>query len=220
MDNKKILQLAIIALITVSLATIGISAEDTGTSSEVSGGDISEEALQAMSETDKWAGFYGSIDVEFVLSDGTNNFFEWAADAQDVSGSAVYAVDSDIGDVDTSQLSEATDKGDLLDTHFDTTVYDTDDADSASETFEGSETFNVGEVNIDDEVATTEVGEDGGPEVHTWLFEQGTGEPVFATIADNNFDAFDGTADTDYQLLVAAESATTYDFYIELDEED
>ena len=218
MYRKKILQLAIIALITVSLATIGISAEDIGTEASVDGGEVTPEDLEAMSETDKWAGFYGSIDVEFVLSDGDDNFFEWEADAQDVSGSAVYAVPEGIEitpdfEEEEELVDNEDDVNDVVTGHFSDDLED--GADSAEDTFTEDEDW------VDETTApAAQTITDDETEVHTWLFDADNNDPYFGTIADNDFDAFDGTENTDYQLLVAAESSTTYEFYIELDEED
>ena len=184
----------------------------TATSFVTEGGNVTELNMTQNISTEKWAGLYGQLSGYIVLSDGSNNFYEWTWTPAD--GGIVCAQPSATADFDWT--SAATTTAGEVDTAF---SFATGDTDSATSTFTGSCT------------SLTISGNDlsGGPAVtvdswQTCVLEDAAtptkSDLAFCTTILNDQTLYDGTSTGDYQLLIPTNENSgqteTYVFWLEL----
>lgn len=208
---------AIVALVAVGLA-VGMASMAVAQESEsASGGDVVQNDVSDTSETNTWAGFYGTVTVDRQLSDGTDNMFEWTS--EDASGSVIYAVEGSTADPSEATLAEVTDltEGGNADT-----ITGTSGREAASEVYPGvqaaPDTGNVDSLG-DTAALDTYDSVDSASAFTSFLAEDtDTTNPVFFGNIEDAEEGFDG-GDYDYQLLATTGddmSNDTFDFYLEV----
>jgi len=192
----------------------GMAAAQTAASGDgdgaVDGGAVDSENLTNDRTTNRWAGFYGTLDQTVSLSDGST-FYQWTAG--EVTGAAILAArtgssfSGDEGNLaapnDVSQLDNVPTTGTekVSNTYTDGTGQPTDLSAEATN--------------------STLVNDGSADEFKNYLFNStaGTGNsPVFAAEAKDDATAFNGET-VNYQLLVGTPNEGTgvsFDFYAKI----
>jgi len=215
----------IISLFTINMAasqptggniTLGFSERGVSSGSETAGiesGNLTAVNVTNIAITTRWAGFYGEVSGEIFLGDSSGNrFYEWTV--SNVTGAVVFATNSTVSDWSNSNIVAANDS--VLPSYLKTSA-----TDNYNNTFNQSGTFtslSITEANTN-YTETFQNGTRGSLKTYA-LHSTADDALIFAGVAQDNAESFK-TNDTtstkvDYQLLLPAQSATVYNFYLEL----
>lgn len=200
--------------------TASTSATDNVT---VNAGATVSVDLTQNSLTEKWAGFFGTISGSRVLGDGSSNLYSWTANefsnakvisipkANPVPGSVVGSPDSDANT--------------FLNNYDDDADFDTGVA-NASATFnlsKSTDPLGTGSTTSTYAVETYNSSGDRDSRFTTYLYGDGSGNPVWvAEGTSETSDSFNND-DVNYQMLVGVGETSsgnagteTFSFYLEL----
>ena len=185
---------------TITNASVLSGTSSTSGSINISAGQVQEVNLSSNSITDKWAGFFGSLSGGISLNDGTNDFYTWSV--TNFTGSVVYAATGAVSN--WSSLSSVS--------YANVPAYlKVAASDNYTSTFNTEDTFDSPSRGSITSNSTTTL---GGSSLQSFAL-YADGENVWGAEAKNDVNAFDGST-VDYQLLVPAQTDTTYYFYMEL----
>lgn len=198
-------------IINSTFAEVGIM----NLTSDSRGGAHSQIDLKIMSQTLHWQAYYGEITSRFVLSDGTDTFFNW--DNPIPSGEVFASRDANIdwsqiacADYDTVQTEQAItgNSTDRVNLTFDTT---------------NSRLFSVADTSIalgQCEYSTFTIDSTGEKGTFEEVLLESQNSMVYTAIVEADATAFTGET-VDFQMLVAEDGlddiTTTYYFYAELE---
>ena len=219
---KRIILLSVLLAIGLSFAIQPAYTWTTGTPGKyvpsgnanvtTEGGNVTPLNLSSNISTEKWAGYWGNVSGEIVLSPGVSMFYTWAWDSGD--GGEVCAVAAASG-FDWAAVQT------ILATTIDTIwVFDTLNTDSAAGTLQSSCNVDVAGTPVAGSVGTTT----GGGTFETCAVGDGDNAAksdvafcVNITQGGTLFNALTG----DYQLLAATDETAgnteTHYFWLELD---
>jgi hypothetical protein len=180
----------------------------TGTASgtaNLTGGNVTQVNISGTQITGRWGGFYGEIEGGLQLSDsGSNLFYEWTV--SDYTGSVVFAATGTVSNWTAVAAGAVGDQPAYLQVVA---------ADNFTNTFASTEAFNSSSLNIPD-VPFVETFDSTNSSAWKTYALSADGENLYAALAVDGGDGFDGSA-IDYQLLAPADSGlTSYSFYLEL----
>ena len=172
---------------------------------DVEGGNISSVNITGNQVTTRWAGFFGNISGGIILANAAGtSFYEWTI--SNVADAIVYAANESIASWATLGNATKTDMYGFLSLKA---------TDNYTETFgsKGSDDFNGN--TISGYYTSTWNNTEQGT-LKTYSLKADTTTLVWAGVAQNNVEGFDGSQ-VDYQILVpASATALTYNFYLEL----
>ena len=180
----------------------------TSTTVVIEAGNLSYVNVSTIAITDKWAGFFGEVSGNFQLADsGGNVFYQWSV--SNVTDVVVYAANETITDWSGGNIEAAnyTHIPDFLKTN---------SADNYTNTFGSIEEFNSTSLAVAN-TSYTVTYQSGSPgPLRTYaLYSPADTALILAGKAIDSVTGFDGTA-VDYQIIVPANTTTTYYFYMEL----
>lgn len=225
MKGKTLLLLLTVFLLTLSLAVaapVGANAtagaSETGTSSSstsiaIDGGNVTRAAVNSDSVAVGWAGFFGNISGTFFLSDAsTNLFYQWTVGS--MTGAVVYAANSTISDWSTGNV------GPLLAANVPSWI-NTATTSGFNNTFSANETFTSAGYSGADQIenvsyVTTFNSSGTAGDLKTYaLYATAESATIWAGKVVDDTSGFNGNS-VDYQILLPAQTGTTYTFYTEL----
>ncbi len=217
--------MAIISLFAINLAvaqptggniTQGLSERGIGSGSEsvgIESGNVTNVNVTSIAITTRWAGFFGQVSGEIFLGDSSGNkFFEWTV--SNVTGAVVFATNTTVSDWTNSNIVAANNS--VLPPYLKTSA-----SDNYNNTFNATDTFSSLSIT-ESNTSYTETFQNGTRgTLRTYALHSTADDAlIFAGIAQDNAESFktNGTTSTktDYQLLLPAQSITTYNFYLEL----
>lgn len=196
--------------------TVGASSGSSSTTTTTvnqDAGNISYVDVNSDIVATGWAGFFGNLSGSFFLSDASaNNMYRWTMST--TSGAVVYASNNSISDWSTGNI------GPLLSVNVPSWVNDNTTS-GFNNTFTATETFNSSGYSGGNAIANV-------PYVATFNASGVAGDlktyALFATAENATIWAGKVIDDTsgfnsntlDYQILLPAQTGTTYNFYTEL----
>ncbi len=189
--------------------TTGASTTGSATSStqvSATGGNITYVNVSSNVITGRWAGFYGNVSGNLLLADASaNNFYQWTVGSMD--GAVVYAANTTISDWTLSALDNA---------HAPSWVNGSV-TDSFTNTFSATEEFNSSSLTVASTPYVTTYNSTGvAGNLKTYaLYATNDDANVWAGKVVDDANAFNGDS-VDYQILLPAQTGTTYNFYLEL----
>lgn len=212
-----ILMLAIIVLSLSMVAaapsggnvTVGASTGGTSTTSttvSINGGNVTSVDVNSDVVTSRWAGFFGDVSGSLFLADSSaNNFYQWTIGS--MTGAVVYATNASVTNWATlTPLTNADAPG------YVNGVY----SDNFTQTFADTESFVSGSYDIASTPYATTYNSSGvAGDLKTYALYADAATTVWAGKVVDDTDGFDGSA-VDYQILLPAQTGTTYSFYMEL----
>ena len=212
-----ILMLAIVSVSMVTAApggatnsTAGASSASTGTSStdiDIEGGNVTFVNIVSNQATTNWAGFYGNVSGGLVLSDSSaNSFFEWTITSW--TGAVVYATNNTVSDWGSPVV--------LVNANTPSYVNGAG-TDNFTNTFNGTESFTSqggSGFNILNTPYATTI---GSGNFKTYALYSGATDNanIWAGKVVDDGTSFKGDT-VDYQILLPADTTTSYYFYMEL----
>ncbi len=194
-----------------NITASGAQDRGTGSTSEsltTEGGNLTEINVSGTSITSNWAGFYGNLAGGIELSDSSSNkFFEWTV--TDMTGAVVYATNAAVSDWSGATIQPAT--------NTDMPAYiNSAGTDNFTNTYDSTEAFVSASLNEANTPYVTTFDSTGNPGNLKSYALTDTSALIWAGLAVNNDDAFNGGV-VDYQILVPADnSGQQYNFYLEL----
>ena len=218
---KKLLPVILLLLVSASFVfaapegstvTEGVSEAGSGTgvdTSSIEGGNVTYAAIESNQVTSLWAGFFGNVSGGLVLEDAaSNSFYEWTITGWD--GAVVYATSAAVTNWAGANIAP------LANANAPAYIQGTG-TDNFTNTFSTTGDFN-----------STSLNEASVPYVDTW--QQGAGGAlrtyalwstadsahIWAGLVDDDADSFKASGTVDYQILLPAQTTTTYSFYLEL----
>ncbi|MGM5480849.1 MAG: hypothetical protein ACQESE_00395 [Nanobdellota archaeon] len=220
MNVGKIFVFAAVFLMAVSLAfaapggastTEGASEQATGTSSttvDTEGGNVTYVDVSGTSITGRWAGFFGNISGNIMLGDSSDNqFFQWTV--SDLTGAVVYAANTTVTDWTQANFDPASNA--VMPSYVQGSL-----TDNFTNTFTASEEFSSSSLTVADVPFATTWNSTGVGNLKTYALQSiADNALVFGGLAVDDTDGFNGNS-VDYQILVPAETTTSYSFYLEL----
>lgn len=222
MNTKILLAIFAVALLSFSFAAAApggasttpgaSSATNTGasvTTVDVEGGNVTYVDVSATVATSRWGGFYGNISGNVMLGDASSNvFYQWTVG--DMTGAVVYATNASITDWTSGNIGPLAAAN--TPSYLQTTA-----TDNYTNTFSANELF-----------TSASLSEASTPYAATWnstaqgdlktyaLYSTADDATIWAGKSIAGSDAFNGGSTVDYQILLPAQSTTTYSFYLEL----
>lgn len=184
----------------------------------VKAGAVANVTVDQSSLTDKWAGFYGSIEASRVLGSSSGNLYTWTAST--LSDSKVLA--APLSASPPTNLQGVGNPNNFLDNFYGPDEFSTGVA-NASGTFETNETIDIlGQTGLETRTVDT-YGDSGSSnsQFTTFLFDngaEGSDSPVFVAEGNDDVTGFEGET-LNYQMLVGVgETADQqgYSFYLAL----
>lgn len=193
-------------------ASTGGSSTSTSTANQ-DAGNISYVDVASDIVATGWAGFFGNLSGSFFLSDASaNNMYRWTLSTS--SGAVVYASNSSISDWSVGNI------GPLLSVNVPSWVNDNTTS-GFNNTFTATETFNSSGYAGGNEIANvpyvaTFNGSGVAGELKTYaLFATNESATIWAGKVIDDTSGFNSNT-LDYQILLPAQTGTTYTFYTEL----
>lgn len=195
-----------------------VGASESGSSSTVTTVDQDSGNLTYVEVTSEtintdWAGFFGNISGSFLLSDSSaNNYYQWTVTS--MAGAVVYAANTSIADWTTGNV------GPLLAANVPSWV-NNNGLSGFNNTFTANETFSSAGYSGGNEIAsvpyvTTFNGSGVAGDLKTYaLYATSESATIWAGKVVDDASGFNGNT-VDYQILLPAQSGTTYTFYTEL----
>ncbi len=175
----------------------------------IQGGNVTYVDVRGGIITTRWGGFYGNVTGEARLGDGGGNYYYiWTV--TDPTNAVVYVSTDSITNWDFTSFRPAA-VGDMPG------YLQVVATDNFSATFTQSEVFNSASLSIPVTLYTTtwQNGAQGTLKTYA-LYNAVDNAVVWAAKAQNNALSFQSGKTVDYQLLVPAQSAIPYNFYLEL----
>ena len=194
-------------------ATEGTSTGGTSTTSttvNIDGGNVTYVDVNSDVVTSRWAGFFGNVSGSLFLSDASaNNFYQWTIGS--MTGAVVYAASGTVSD-----WAEGSSIVPLTNANAPSYVNGSY-TDNFTQTFAASEAFTSSTYNIAGTPYATTYNSSGvAGNLKTYaLYSNTDSETIWAGKVVDDADGFDGTT-VDYQILLPAQTGTTYSFYMEL----
>ena len=192
--------------------TTGASTTGTATSSttvNADGGNVTYVDVSSNVITSRWAGFYGNVSGSLLLSDASShNFYQWSISS--MTGAVVYAADAAVSDWTGTNI------GALDNAHAPSWV-NTSAADNFTQTFASTESFtssSLNEANVPYATTFNSSGVAGNLKTYA-LYATTESATIWAGKVVDDADGFAGDT-VDYQVLLPAQTGTTYNFYLEL----
>ena len=222
MKGKIIVLMLAIIVLSLSLVTAapsgGAATEgastggtSTGTSTvNIDGGNVTYVDVNSDVVTSRWAGFFGNVSGSLFLSDASaNNFYQWSISS--MTGAVVYAADGSVSDwaAGTSIVPLNNSNAPA----YVNGVY----TDNFTQTYAANEAFTSSTYNIAATPYATTYNSSGvAGNLKTYaLYSITDAKTIWAGKVVDDADGFDGTT-VDYQILLPAQTGTTYSFYMEL----
>lgn len=195
-------------------ATITPGASETTTlpaseSMSIQGGNVTYVDLRGGIVTTRWGGFFGNITGEARLGDGSGNYYYiWTV--TDPTNAVVYVSTDSITNWDFTSFRPAA-EGDMPAYLRDAVT------DNYVSTFTQTELFDSASLAIPVTPYTTTWQDGSQGSLRTYaLYNDVDNAVVWAAKAQGDAQSFQSGKIVDYQLLVPAQSLTTYNFYLEL----
>lgn len=192
--------------------TVGASETATGTSVttvNADGGNVTYVDVDSTVITSRWAGFYGNVTGSLLLGDASaNTFYQWTV--ADVTGAVVYAANGSVTDWTGGNI------GPLANANAPTWVAGSS-TDNFTNTFNTTGTFTSSSPSIGSvPVATTLNGSGVAGDLDTYaLWSTADSVNIWAGAVVDDANGFNNET-VDYQILLPAQTGTTYSFYLEL----
>lgn len=193
-------------------ATAGASETGIGssvTTVDAEGGNVTYVEIDSTVITSRWAGFYGNVSGSLLLGDATGNtYYQWTV--SDMTGAVVYAANNSVTDWTGANIVPLTNS-------------------EAPEWVNGTNTDNfTGTFNANELFTSSSLSEAGTPYATTFnssgvagdlktyaLYSSADNVNIWAGKVVDDTDGFNGDS-ADYQILLPAQTGTTYSFYLEL----
>lgn len=194
-------------------ATAGASTTGTSTTTttvDIDGGNVTYVDVNSDVITSRWAGFFGNVSGSLLLSDSSaNNFYQWTVSS--MTGAVVYAANDTISD-----WTAGSNIVPLTNANAPSWIQGAA-TDNFTQTFAANEAFTSSTYNIAATPYTTTYNSSGvAGNLKTYaLYANTEGANIWAGKVVDDTDGFDGTS-VDYQILLPAQTGTTYSFYMEL----
>lgn len=193
--------------------TVGASTSGTSTASStvsIDGGNVTYVDVNSNVVTSRWAGFYGNVSGSLFLADASsNNFYQWSISS--MTGAVVYAADGTISDwAQGSSIVPLTNANAPTNVNG---VY----TDNFTQTYNANEAFTSSTYNIASTPYATTYNSSGvAGNLKTYaLYSNTDAKTIWAGKVVDDANGFDGST-VDYQILLPAQTGTTYSFYMEL----
>lgn len=211
------LTLALVAAAPTGASTAA-GASETGTSTSsttvnIDGGNVTYVDVSSNVVTGRWAGFFGNVSANLILSDASaNNFYQWTIGSMD--GAVVYAANASVSDWTTGNI------GPLSNANAPAWVQGAV-TDNFTQTFAATEAFTSSGYSGGSEIAavpyvTTYNSSGVAGNLKTYaLYATAESANIWAGKVVDDADGFNGNS-VDYQVLLPAQTGTTYSFYLEL----
>lgn len=221
MKTKLLLLAVAVFLLTFALASAapggaststGASETNAGTSVStvnIEGGNVTYVDVNSDVVTGRWAGFFGNVSGSIILADTAgSNFYQWTV--SNMTGAAVYAASASISDWSGANIVPLTESNTPA-------FLQTAATDNFNNTFAANEAFVSASLNEAATPYTTTYNSSGvAGNLKTYaLYSTADTADIWAGLAVNDADGFNA-ATVDYQILVPAQSSTSYSFYLEL----
>lgn len=194
-------------------ATAGTSETGTSTSTttvNIDGGNVTYVDVNSDVVTSRWAGFFGNVSGSLFLSDASaNNFYQWSISS--MTGAVVYAASGTVSDWAAGSSIVPLNNSNAP--AYVNGVY----TDNFTQTYAANEAFTSSTYNIAATPYATTYNSSGvAGNLKTYaLYSITDAETIWAGKVVDDADGFDGTT-VDYQILLPAQTGTTYSFYMEL----
>ena len=196
-------------------ASTSVGTSETGTATSatsvgVDGGNVTYVDVSSNVITSRWAGFYGNVSGSLLLADASShNFYQWTVGS--MTGAVVYAASGAISDWGTGNIVP-------LDNANAPAYVNGAYTDNFTNTFSATETFTssgyAGINNVPYVTTFNSTGVAGNLKTYA-LYATSETAQVWAGKVVDDADGFNGNS-ADYQILLPAQTGTTYSFYLEL----
>ena len=192
--------------------TAGTSETGTATSSSslnADGGNVTYVDVSSNVITSRWAGFYGNVSGNLLLADASaNNFYQWTVGSMD--GAVVYAASGSVSDWSSTNIVPLTNANAPAWVQGAAT-------DNFTNTFSATESFSSSSLTIASTPYVTTYNSTGvAGNLKTYaLYATAETAHVWAGKVVDDANGFNGNS-VDYQILLPAQTGTTYNFYLEL----
>jgi len=193
---------------TVGASTTGSSTASTAVS--IDGGNVTYVDVNSDVVTSRWAGFFGNVSGSLFLADASaNNFYKWSISS--MTGAVVYAANGTISD-----WAAGTSIVPLTNANAPSYVNGVS-TDNFTQTYNANEAFTSSTYNIASTPYATTYNSSGvAGNLKTYaLYSTTDSATIWAGKVVDDANGFDGTT-VDYQILVPAQTGTSYSFYMEL----
>jgi hypothetical protein len=195
-------------------ATTAVGTSETGTGTaattvDAEGGNVTYVDVSSTVITSRWAGFFGNVSGNLLLGDASaNTFYQWSV--SDLSGAVVYAANNSITDWSDGNIVP------LANANAPTWVAGAN-TDNFTSTFNASEAFVSSSLNkAGTPFATTFNSSGVAGDLKTYaLYSTADTANIWAGLVVDDTNGFNN-ATVDYQILLPAQTGTTYSFYLEL----
>ena len=193
-------------------ATAGASSGSTGTATttvDAEGGNVTYVDVSSNVVTSRWAGFYGNVSGSLLLGDVSDNtFYQWSV--SDLTGAVVYAANNTVSDWTGGNIEP------LANADAPSWVNGAN-TDNFTTTFSSTEAFVSSSLNeAGTPFVTTFNGSGVAGDLKTYALRSATDDAnIWAGLVVDDTNGFNN-ATVDYQILLPAQTGTTYNFYLEL----
>ena len=192
--------------------TVGASSGSTGTASttvDAEGGNVTYVDVSSDVVTSRWAGFYGNVSGSLLLGDvSSNTFYQWSV--SDLTGAVVYAANTSVTDWSGGNIAP-------LDNANAPSWVNGDSTDNFTTTFGSTEAFVSSSLNVASTPFVTTFNSSGvAGDLKTYALRSPADDAnIWAGLVVDDTNGFNN-ATVDYQILLPAQTGTTYSFYLEL----
>ena len=223
MMRKSILVALVCVLVAFSFAyaapaggTTTHGGSETGTGSSTTtqnadGGNVTYVNVSGTTITGRWAGFFGNVSGQIELQDASaNTFYQWTV--SNLTNAVVYVSNGTITDWTSSNIENINSSNT---THY-PAFLQTTASDNYNNTFGISDTFTSASLSVANTNYTTTYQGGSSGTLRTYALRSiADANMIWAGVVQDDVNGFNSN-DLDYQVLVPANTTTSYNFYLEL----